>query len=201
MANNYDASLAAQHISSNLANYEAARSGFFTFIVDDIDGIIKASYKGDKEKAAAKDRLLNAQEYLKLNVTQASVPHFSLEPLQYRRGNEVVKFAGVPTFEAGSISVDDVVGLDTKSILMAWQALAYDIHTRKGGRMKDYKKTCTLVEYTQDYEEVRSWTLYGCWISELSEENFDKANDDKRSISVTIQYDRAEMNLPNVEKR
>lgn len=199
MANNYDASLAAQHISSNLANYEAARSGFFTFIVDDIDGIIKASYKGDKEKAAAKDRLLNAQEYLKLNVTQASVPHFSLEPLQYRRGNEVVKFAGVPTFEAGSISVDDVVGLDTKSILMAWQALAYDIHTRKGGRMKDYKKTCTLVEYTQDYEEVRSWTLYGCWISELSEENFDKANDDKRSISVTIQYDRAEMNLPNVE--
>ena len=120
MANNYDASLAAQHISSNLANYEAARSGFFTFIVDDIDGIIKASYKGDKEKAAAKDRLLNAQEYLKLNVTQASVPHFSLEPLQYRRGNEVVKFAGVPTFEAGSISVDDVVGLDTKSILMAW---------------------------------------------------------------------------------
>ena len=199
MANNYDASLAAQHISSNLANYEAARSGFFTFIVDDIDGIIKASYKGDKEKAAAKDRLLNAQEYLKLNVTQASVPHFSLEPLQYRRGNEVVKFAGVPTFEAGSISVDDVVGLDTKSILMAWQALAYDIHTRKGGRMKDYKKTCTLVEYTQDYEEVRSWTLYGCWISDLSEENFDKANDDKRSISVTIQYDRAEMNLPNVE--
>ena len=199
MANNYDASLAAQHISSNLANYEAARSGFFTFIVDDIDGIIKASYKGDKEKAAAKDRLLNAQEYLKLNVTQASVPHFSLEPLQYRRGNEVVKFAGVPTFEAGSISVDDVVGLDTKSILMAWQALAYDIHTRKGGRMKDYKKTCTLVEYTQDYEEVRSWTLYGCWISELSEENFDKANDDKRSISVTIQYDRAEMNLPKVE--
>lgn len=199
MANNYDASLAAQHISSNLANYEAARSGFFTFIVDDIDGIIKASYKGDKEKAAAKDRLLNAQEYLKLNVTQASVPHFSLEPLQYRRGNEVVKFAGVPTFEAGSISVDDVVGLDTKSILMAWQALAYDIHTRKGGRMKDYKKTCTLVEYTQDYEEVRSWTLYGCWISDLSEENFDKANDDKRSISVTIQYDRAEMNLPKVE--
>lgn len=199
MANNYDASLAAQHISSNLANYEAARSGFFTFIVDDIDGIIKASYKGDKEKAAAKDRLLNAQEYLKLNVTQASVPHFSLEPLQYRRGNEVVKFAGVPTFEAGSISVDDVVGLDTKSILMAWQALAYDVHTRKGGRMKDYKKTCTLVEYTQDYEEVRSWTLYGCWISELSEENFDKTNDDKRSISVTIQYDRAEMNLPIVE--
>ena len=196
---NYDKSLTAQHISSNLASYEAARSGFFTFIVDDIDGIIKASYKGDKEKAGAKDRLLHAQEYLKLNVTQASVPHFSLAVLEYRRGNEQVKFAGVPTFEAGTIVVDDVVGLDTKSIIMAWHALGYDIHTRKGGRMKDYKKTCTLVEYTQDYEEIRSWTLYGCWISDLSEGEFNKESDDKRQISVTIQYDRAEMNMPEVE--
>ena len=196
MANNYDASLAAQHISSNLANYEAARSGFFTFIVDDIDGIIKASYKGDKEKAAAKDRLLNAQEYLKLNVTQASVPHFSLEPLQYRRGNEVVKFAGVPTFDAGSISVDDVVGLDTKSILMAWQALAYDVKTGRGGRMADYKKNCTLIEYTQDFEQIRSWKLYGCWVSDIGEDAFDKESDGKRKLTATIQYDKAEMVLP-----
>ena len=37
---NYDESLRAQHISTNLANYEAARSGFFTFIVNDLDNII-----------------------------------------------------------------------------------------------------------------------------------------------------------------
>ncbi len=200
MANNYDPSLTAQHISTNLANYEAARSGFFTFIVDDIDGIIKASYKGDREKAGENDRIPHAQEYLKLNVTQASVPHFSLGVLEYRRGNEQVKFAGVPTFDAGTIAVDDVVGLDTKSILMAWHSLAYDVHTRKGGRMKDYKKTCTLCEYTQDYELIRSWTLYGCWISDLSESEFNKESDDKRSISATIQYDRAEMELPEVVK-
>jgi hypothetical protein len=91
--------------------------------------------------------------------------------------------------------VDDVVGMDTKSILMAWQALAYNVYTRKGGRMKDYKKTCTLIEYTQDFEQVRSWTLYGCWISDITEEDFNKEQDGKRQITAKIEYDRAEMNL------
>ena len=202
--------LNAQHISANLSSYEAARSGFFTLTVDDLDGIVKVDYSGaERDLASDNDRLPKAQEYLKLNVVAADVPHFSLEPLSYRRGNEQVKFAGVPTFDAGSITVDDVVGLDTKSILMAWQGLAYDINTRKGGRMGDwtdangvlhkgYKKTCTLAEYTQDYELVRSWTLYGCWISDLSEEAFNKESDGKRQITATIQYDRAEMHLPKV---
>ena len=202
--NNYDPSLAAQHITSEslISLYEAARSGFFTFIVDDLDGIKRA----DSDKT-----IDHAQEYLKLNVTKSSVPHFSLEALEYKRGNDTIKFAGVPSFEAGSLTIDDVVGLDTKSILMAWQALAYDVKTRKGGRMGDwldadgilhkgYKKNCVLAEYTQDYELIRSWTLYGCWISELSEDDFDKESDGKRAITATIQYDRAEMEMPNVQR-
>lgn len=189
-------SLSAQHISTNLANYEAARTGFFSLIVDDsIDNIVNAAFSGDPRDAADSDKIAKAQETLKLNVIKAPVPHFSLEPLKYRRGNDEVKFAGVPTFDSGDITVDDVVGMDTKSILMAWQALAYNVHTRKGGRMKDYKKTATLIEYTQDFEQIRSWTLYGCWVSKISEGEFDKENDGKRQISATIEYDRAEMNL------
>ena len=131
-------SLSAQHISTNLANYEAARTGFFSLIVDSsIDNIVNAAFSGaDPREAGAKDRIARAQETLKLNVIKAPVPHFSLQTLEYRRGNDVVKFAGVPTFKDGSITVDDVVGMDTKSILMAWQALAYNVYTRKGGRMK-----------------------------------------------------------------
>ena len=188
-------SLSAQHISTNLANYEAARSGFFSLIVDDIDNIIKASYSGATEEATDNDKIARAQEVLKLNVVKAPVPHFTLKAEQYRRGNDVVKFAGVPDFEGGNIVVDDVVGMDTKSILMAWQALAYNVYTRKGGRMKDYKKNCTLVEYTQDFEQIRSWTLYGCWVSSISEGEFDKENDGKRQITAKLEYDRAEMNL------
>ena len=188
-------SLSAQHISTNLANYEAARTGFFSLIVDGIDNIVKASYSGANPKEAAdSDKIARAQEILKLNVVKAPVPHFSLEVQRYKRGNDTVTFAGVPTFENGNLVVDDVVGMDTKSILMAWQGLAYNVHTRKGGRMKDYKKNCTLIEYTQDFEQVRSWTIYGCWISKISEGEFDKENDGKRQITATLEYDRAELN-------
>lgn len=188
-------SLSAQHISTNLANYEAARSGFFSLIVDDIDNIVSAAFSGNPNDATANDKISRAQETLKLNVIKAPVPHFSLTKLAYRRGNDVVNFAGVPEYKDGQITVDDVVGMDTKSILMAWQALAYNVYTRKGGRMKDYKKNATLIEYTQDFEQVRSWTLYGCWIQDIQEGDFDKENDGKRQITASIVYDRAEMNL------
>jgi hypothetical protein len=187
-------SLSAQHISTNLANYEAARTGFFSLIVDDIDNIIRASFSGDTRDAADSDKVARAQEILKLNVVKAPAPHFSLTKLSYRRGNDVVNFAGVPDFSDGSIVVDDVVGMDTKSILMAWQGLAYNVHTRKGGRMKDYKKNCTLIEYTQDFEQIRSWTLHGCWIQNITEGDFDKESDGKRQLTATIVYDRAELN-------
>lgn len=188
-------SLSAKHISTNLANYEAARTGFFSLIVDDIDNIINAAFSGEAGEAAASDRIARAQETLKLNVVKAPVPHFELKVNEYKRGNDTVKFAGTPEFRTGDITVDDVVGMDTKSILMAWQALAYNVYTRKGGRMKDYKKNATLIEYTQDFEQIRSWTLYGCWISNITEGDFDKENDGKRQITATIQYDRAEMDL------
>lgn len=193
---NFDPSLSTTHISTNLKNYEAARTGFFVLIVNGIDNIVKASYSGDPQAASATDRIARAQEYLKLNVVKADIPHFTLKDHEYRRGNDVVKFAGVPTFNAGKITVDDVVGLDTKSILMAWQGLAYNVHTRKGGRMVDYKKEATLIEYTQDYEQIRSWNIHGCWVSEISESSFDRTNDGPRQLEATIQYDRAEMELP-----
>lgn len=188
----YDKSLTAEHISSNLQNYEAARSGFFTLIVDDLDNILKSTYIGNAADAQDTDRIANAQEILKLNVTASSVPQFTIQTQQYTRGNEVVKFAGKPQWSNASITVDDVVGLNTKEILLSWKALAYNTHTRKGGRMKDYKKTCTLVEYTQDYEPIRSWTLYGCFVTAVNDSEFNKESDNKRSLTATIEYDRAE---------
>jgi hypothetical protein len=136
-----------------------------------------------------------ASDALRLNVLKSSVPNFTIETHEYRRGNDVVKFAGVPTFKDGSITVDDVVGLRTKDMLYAWQYLAYNPITRKGGRMKDYKKTCTLIEYTQDYEQIRYWTLYGCFVTGIDEGEFDRENDGKRQMTVAISYDRAIMSI------
>ena len=96
--------------------------------------------------------------------------------------------------------VDDVVGLDTKSVLMAWLYKAYNPHTRKGGRMADYKHQATLIEYTQDYEPIRSWQVEGMFLTKLDEQEFDRENDGKRQISATFVFDRAIVDLPSSEE-
>ena len=196
---NWDASLNTRHISTNLENYEAARSAFFTLIVDDLTNLLKTDYTGEIDEATDVDHINNAQEVLKLNVVKAPVPTFGISTDEFRRGNDVVKFAGLPTWDGGSIVVDDIVGLDTKSILYSWLYLAYNPHTRKGGRMKDYKKTATLCEYTQDYELIRSWTIEGIFVTKISEEDFDRTADGKRQLTVEFSYDRATQNLPDEE--
>ena len=186
-------------ISENLSSYEAARSGFFILVVDGLDDLLKPDYKGEAENAEDSDRIKKAQETLKLSVTKCPVPHFEIATNEYRRGNDVVKFAGVPTWNGGTITVADYVGLDTKSLLMSWLYKAYNPHTRKGGRMKDYKKTATLCEYTQDYELIRTWTIEGMFITKITEDDFDKENDGPRTLNVEFVFDRATVDLPDEE--
>ena len=194
----YDKSLTAVHISRDLANYEAARSSFFVLVVSDLDNLVKPNVSS--ENPNANDYISNAKEVLRLNVTKASVPHFSIGTEEYRRGNEVVKFATVPTWDDGSLTVDDVVGLDTKSILMAWLYKAYNPHTRKGGRMIDYKKKAQLIEYTQDYEQIRVWNIEGMFITKIQEDEFDReSTDGRRKLTVSFVFDRATMDLPEEE--
>ena len=198
-----DQSLNTTRISSNLRDYEAARNSFFVFEIDSnqLTNLYKPDFNPDTGEASVEEGTLydgtKAAEAIRLNVVKSSVPNFTVEVLEYRRGNDVVKFAGVPTFKDGSITVDDVVGMETKNILYAWQYLAYNPNTRKGGRMKDYKKTCTLMEYTQDYELIRTWSLEGCFVTGIEEGDFDRESDGKRQLTVAISYDRAMMDLPN----
>lgn len=202
-----DKSLNTTHISTNLRDYEAARNSFFVFEIDSnqLTNLYRPDFNPDTGEASIDEGTLydgaKAAEAIRLNVVKTSVPNFTVEVLEYRRGNDVVKFAGVPTFKDGTIVVDDVVGMETKNILYAWQYLAYNPSTRKGGRMKDYKKTCTLMEYTQDYELIRTWNLEGCFVTGIDEGDFDRESDGKRQLTVSIAYDRAEMDLPAVQNQ
>lgn len=206
--------LGTYHISSNLQEYETARSNHFVLIVEGLDELIypEFSYNGENPNSdyvtgKAKGKRHSAQEVLKLSINKAFIPHFSVGTLEVRRGNSVVKFADTPTWDGDqSLEFQDFVGLETKSVLMAWQALAYDVMTDTQGRAGDYtlngvsrkgyKHNCTLVEYTPDFQVIRYWTLIGCWISSLSESPMDVTNSSGgRQITCTFQYDRAEMHM------
>ena len=78
--------------------------------------------------------------------SKEQIPMFTQDVITIKRGNSVMKGAGVPTFGDGSLVVNDFIGADTKSVLMAWQRLSYDVKTERVGNMADYKKICYLFE-------------------------------------------------------
>lgn len=184
------------HLADNPQLFEVQRNNNFEFVVTDIDGIMRAGATGTEKNA----KINNAQEMLRLSVTKAFVPHFTQEVVPIKRGNTTLKYAGVPTFGEGTLDFNDFIGADVKSILMAWQNLSCNIQTEKVGSLDvtNYKKNCYLIEYTPDYRKVRTWKLYGCWISSLSEGEYTADDGQKHSISCTIQYDRAEIDLTEV---
>ena len=185
----------AYHLADNPSLYEPQRTNNFTFIVTDIDNILRVGVSA--EEAEDSDYIKNASNTLSLSVVSASIPMFSQEPIIIRRGNSVMKVAGLPTFSDGSLEVYDYIGADSKSILMAWQNLSYNVNTEKVGLMRDYKKTCYLCEYDPDYKLVRTWKLLGCWVSSLSEDGFNQENGDKKVITAKIEYDKAFMEMPD----
>jgi len=190
IADKASTAIGTYHLADNPNLYEIQRSNNFEFIVDvSLNGVRKAGTVGTEESAT----IPNAQEIIRLSVTSAPIPHFSQNAIELRRGNSMLKYAGVPTFASGSIVVNDFIGADTKAVLMAWQNLSYNVMTEKVGLASDYKKDCTLVEYSPDYQVVRKWKLHGCWISALQEDNYNSEANDKHTISATIEYDRAEI--------
>lgn len=199
------------HLSGHPELYEPSRNNAFEFILDlNNDNAFfdnNAVQKDDTTLLAAgagaasaddTDYISGVSDIIRLSVAESSVPHFDLGVIEVKRGNSTMKFAGTPTFSDGSLKCNDYVGARTKDVLLAWQRMAYDVTNDVVELAGNYKRNCRLVEYTPDYSRiVRSWNLVGCWVKTLSEGNFSHDSSDKRSIDVTIVFDRA---IPELEK-
>lgn len=187
----------AYHLANNPKMFEPARTNNFRFVVTDLDNILRVGYTAEDDAKVAK--IANAQEVLEFSVSKATIPQFTQEEIVIRRGNSVMKAAGIPTFNDGSLVINDYIGADGKSVLMAWQNLSYNVDTQMVGYMSDYKKNCWLIEYDPNYKMVRQWVLYGCWVKGIQQEDFDMENGGKRMITAQIAYDYAKMQLPDEE--
>lgn len=189
------------HLASNPKLYEPARTNNFELVVTDVDDLIYAGTP-ENQKENEKFHIKNAQETLRVSVVSSSVPHFTLGVIDIKRGNNTMHVAGTPTFDNANIVFNDYIGARTKSALLAWQELAYDVRTEKVHKMNNYKKTCYLYELTPDNDEViRYWELLGCWVSGISEGEFSYEDNNKRTVSGTIVYDKAIPHLPDEEEQ
>ena len=178
-------SVGSYHFSANKSVYEIQRGNNFEFIID--AALNNVSAYGSETK-----KFPNAQEYIRLSVSSASVPHYSQSVIEVRRGNTAVKYAGPMSWDAGQLNCYDFIGAETLDILMAWQAQSGNPLYQTVGQQKDYKVSANLIEYTPDYNEiVRTWKLDGCWISNIDEDGFSQDANGARKIRCTIEYDRA----------
>lgn len=183
------------HLADNANLYEIQRNNNFEFIVTDLDNLVRAGMEGTENLA----KFDNPQEKLRLSVSSAAVPHFSQNAIEIKRGNGTLKYAGAPTFTDCSFTFTDYIGAETKAILEAWQAMSYDVRTQKVGISGDYKKKAYLIEYSPDWQIVNQWVYYGCWISSMSEGDYSHESDDKRQVTVKIEYDHAEVDTSELE--
>jgi len=180
-----DTKIGSYHFSAEKELYEIQRGNNFEFIIDPkLNGL--SAYGADGKTFP------RAAEMIRLSVSGASVPHFSQNPIEVRRGNTGVKYAGVISYPSGSLECYDFIGAETKDILMGWQAKSGNPEKQTVGQQKDYKYTAYLTEYTPDYTmKVRTWKLDGCWISNIDEDQYSADANGARRIRCTIEYDRA----------
>lgn len=178
------------HISNNPALYESSKNNAFDLIIDaslDSDLLMAGV---DSSVASEDDYLNGAIDVIRMAVEESSIPHPKIGVNEVKRVNTTSKYAASVSYDEMSIKCTDFVGARVKDYLLAIQRQVYDELNDVVNLASEYKHDWTLVEYTGDLNNViRKWTLKGCWISSISEENFSQ-NDGTRSISVTVQFDR-----------
>ena len=183
--------LGTYYIADNPKYFEPQRNNNFVFYVEGLSkklNIVNNKYAQE-----------NADDVIKLSVKSSSVPHFTVSPLTLKRGNNTMKFAGTPEIPEGKISLTDYIGAGTKDVLLAWQRQVYDIKTEKVGLASDYKYDAYLLEYTPEYQLVRTWIMKGCWISGINEDDYSHDNGELRTLNATIQYDKAYVDTSDIE--
>lgn len=195
MANVKKSSIAANMIGRHIADhpevFEPARSNCFELIIDDATDLLREGV--DPATALPSDYINNAMDVIRLSCEDFPIPHYSLGTLEVRRVNSTIKFASTPTWDSGkSFKCTDFVGARTKDVLMALKARAYSINNDVMREAAEYKHTWTVNEYNVDYSKLlRSWKLYGAFITKLDEGDLSHDDNSLRRITVTIEYDRA----------
>ena len=182
--------LGTYYLADNPKYFEPQRGNTFTFYVSGLSN--KLNIPNNLYAQA------NADEVIKLSCKGAPVPHFNIGKLTINRGNSQMHFAGKAEFGDGKLVVHDYIGAGTKDVLLAWQRQAYDVQTEKVGLASDYKVDAYLLEYTPEYQLVRTWILRGCWINGLSEADYDHDSAELKTIEANIVYDKAYVDTSDV---
>ena len=93
MAVNKTTEFGTYHIADNPQAFQPMRSNNFRFLVYGLDRLLVVG--GDEDDDS--DYIKNAQEVIDFSVVSFDAPNFQQQSVDIRRGNSMVRYAGVPS--------------------------------------------------------------------------------------------------------
>lgn len=165
----------AEHFANN-ESFEVQRTNHFEVVLD----------------LGALDLPANYAEHIRLSIKSIGAPQVSVEQLELRHGNDVVKVAKSPTYNDLQITVHDTIGQDQIDVLQTWFDRIFSRKSRLMGLVKNYKTTGTLYMYSPDCSIIRKWHLEGIWPKNYgmgSDFTFDGTGDGQ-TVNFELSVDR-----------
>lgn len=134
---------------------------------------------------------IEGQEVITLSLESGFTPSESNSPIEMAYGNSKVKVAGQADYSDGSIVIRDFITRDTELLIYRWRSQVWNPETDQIGWAVQYKKEAEIWLLSPDGLSKRVWNLKGVWPSSVEYGDLSYDGGDKKTISVTLSYDRA----------
>lgn len=170
------------------AGFEPQHNNNFEFQVTGLGTMTRAG--GEDFTSAEKQMLANSSDLI-LSLRQAFTPAEDISDIRIAYGNGSTRFAGVPSYNDGTIIWNDFYDKDIEYVLKLWQRAAYDPETGAVGDASNYKRTAYLTMYSPSGRVARRWKLFGVWIRAVNGDDMSNENATARGLSAVISYDYA----------
>ena len=130
---------------------------------------------------------------LTLAVVSGSLPSESNNPITVQYGNTNIKVAGTYDIQAGTLVVRDIIQKDVERMIDQWRSTVYNKDTDQVGFAANYKKQARITQFAPDGTYERVWKIDGVWPSSVSYGEVGQENNALKTISITLEYDKARL--------
>lgn len=162
--------------------FEPQRTNNFEIRFEDLDTLVSST---------GEMKYTDCGKAITLSVANVGDLAQNIEAITVNYGNNAIKFAGKPSLNSISVTINDFIGLETERILEAWSSLVYNKNTQTVGKASVYKKRGYLIEYSPDYEIAKVWQLEGCWPGTITYGGYAQENSGQRQITMDLNIDFA----------
>lgn len=132
---------------------------------------------------------------LTLAVVSGFLPSESNDVISLNYGNTTITVAGKANVNnSGTLVVRDLVQEDVERMIDEWRSSVYNKETDAIGFAADYKKPAKVTQSAPDGTLLRVWDLEGVWPSAVDYGQVSYENAGVKTISITLQYDKARIN-------